>query len=176
MVSGSEPQVPEFPKLHFSSGEPIEINTAGWRDVGALRTLEQVCFPKDAWPLWDLIGVLTLPNMVRLKAVLGEQMVGFVAGDYRMREQVAWIATICVQPEYQRRGIGRALLEACERQLPVAEVRLCVRVSNTGAQAMYRGAGYGVREIWEKYYSDGEDALVMQKNRLALEKGYNKLQ
>jgi ribosomal-protein-alanine N-acetyltransferase len=176
MVSGSEPQVPEFPTLHFPPGEQVEIAPATWRDVGALRRLEQVCFPKDAWPLWDLIGVLTLPNMVRLKATRGEEMVGFVAGDYRLRERVAWIATIGVLPAYQRRGIGRALLEACEAQLTVDEIRLCVRTSNAGAQAMYRGAGYGVREIWERYYQDGEDALVMYKRRRGQEKDYNNLQ
>ena len=80
-----------------------------------LRQLESVCFPKDAWPLLDMLGVLTLPNVVRLKAVVGEQMVGFIAGDIRRVENVAWIATIGVLPEYRRRGIGTALLQACER-------------------------------------------------------------
>ena len=66
--------------------------------------MEQTCFPKDAWPLLDLIGVLTWPGVVRLKAVSDEQMVGFIAGDPRRMEGMAWIATVAVLPEYQRQG------------------------------------------------------------------------
>ena len=67
-----------------------QILSAGWRDLGSLRRLEKICFPEDAWPLLDLIGVLSLPNVVRLKAVklvdsAAETMIGFIAGDRRSR-------------------------------------------------------------------------------------------
>ena len=108
-------------------------------------------------------GVLTLPNVVRLKALVGEQMVGFVAGDIRRGENVAWIATIGVMPEYRRRGIGRALLEACERRLDTSIVRLCVRQTNEAAIGLYEGLGYYQVSIWPGYYQDREDALVLEK-------------
>ncbi len=147
-----------------------QVVPASWRDLGSLRQLEQVCFPEDAWPLWDLIGVLTFPNMVRLKAVTpaaqgGEAMVGFIAGEVREKDGAAWISTVGVLPDYRRRGIGRALLAACEAQIQGEVLRLCVRVSNAGAQQLYREAGYTVREVWRQYYRDREDALVMQKFR-----------
>jgi ribosomal protein S18 acetylase RimI-like enzyme len=86
---------------------------ASWRDLTALRHLEKECFPKDAWPLLDLVGVLSMPNVLRLKAVIDGQMVGFIACDIRRAENVAWIATIGVLPELRRQGIGeRLLLEA----------------------------------------------------------------
>ncbi len=69
---------------------------ANWRDLGGLRQLEKVCFPVDSWPLLDLIGVLSLPNIVRLKAVISDQMIGFVAGDKKSSD-LGWIATIGVQ-------------------------------------------------------------------------------
>jgi hypothetical protein len=37
----------------------MEIQTASLRDLSALRRLEHACFEKDAWPLLDLIAVLT---------------------------------------------------------------------------------------------------------------------
>lgn len=131
-----------------------------------MRHLEQVCFPLDAWPLWDLIGVLTFPNVVRLKADLAGRMVGFIAGDIRDHEKTSWIATIGVLPEYRGQGLGKRLLEACESKLPTDRIRLCVRISNEGAIQLYRQNGYGTLTTWTRYYEDGEDALVMEKIRL----------
>ena len=141
------------------------VERASWRDLNALRRLEKECFPKDAWPLLDLLGVLTLPNVVRLKAVLDGQMVGFIAGDVRSSENLAWIATIGVLPEYQGRGIGRALLESCESQIAESAIRLNVRASNHVAIQLYRNCGYEQYGRWPAYYQDGEDAIVMEKAR-----------
>ncbi|MEJ2600535.1 MAG: GNAT family N-acetyltransferase, partial [Anaerolineales bacterium] len=102
----------------------VSIEQANWRDLNVVRQVERACFPKDAWPIWDVLGVLTLPNVVRLKAIADERIVGFIAGDIRPREDLAWIATIGVVPGYRRRGIGAALLQACEAQLKVRRVRL----------------------------------------------------
>ena len=144
-------------------GSRAWIEPASWRDLNSLRHLEKVCFPQDAWPLLDLIGVLTLPNIVRLKAVAGEEMAGFIAGDIRSYEKMSWIATVGVLPEFRGQGIGRALLQACEERLTTPRVRLNVRVSNEGAIRLYRNLGYESAGLWSKYYDDGEDALVMEK-------------
>jgi ribosomal-protein-alanine N-acetyltransferase len=153
---------------------PAAIQSATWRDLVAVRQLEQICFPADSWPLLEIIGVLTMPGVVRLKAVTDEQIVGFAAGDLRRSEDLAWIATIGVLPEYRRRGIGAALLQECEGQLyrtlkgAEARVRLCVRVSNQPAIGLYQRAGYQELSVWSRYYQDGEDALVLEK-RLPVE-------
>lgn len=148
----------------------VVIGPANWKDLNALRQLEKVCFPKDAWPLWDMIGILTLPGVVRLKAVADEQMVGFVGVDIRQHERLAWIATIGVLPEYRRQGIGSALLEACEQALGgrlgrerVSAIRLTVRTSNLTAIRLYEERGYFKIGIWPAYYQDKEDGVVMEK-------------
>ncbi|HSQ26298.1 MAG TPA: GNAT family N-acetyltransferase [Anaerolineales bacterium] len=146
-------------------GSPALIEPATWRDLNALRHLEQICFPKDAWPLWDLIGVLTLPNVLRLKAVLKDQMIGFIAADIRSREHTAWIATIGVLPNQRGKGLGRALLLTCEERLADLTIRLNVRTSNQSAIQLYLTSGYQKVGVWPGYYSDGEDALVMEKQR-----------
>lgn len=136
---------------------------ANWRDLNALRRLERICFPKDAWPIFDLIGVLTFPNVARLKAMVDGELAGFIAGDIRPSERMGWIATIAVLPEYRGRGIGRALLAACEAQMAVDFVRLNVRMSNKRAIGLYRSVGYRDAGTWPEYYNDQEDALVMEK-------------
>ena len=143
-----------------------EIIPANIRDLNALRYLEKVCFPEDAWALFDLAAVLTFPKIIRLKAVHEDKMIGFVAGDPRLSEGFSWIATIGVLPEYQRQGIGSRLLHLCEEQLPTTRVRLSVRISNESAIRLYKQEGYQTINIWEKYYDDGTEAVIMEKSRM----------
>jgi N-alpha-acetyltransferase 10/11 len=151
--------------LFFVVKSPVvEIQPASIRDLTALRRLEQVCFEKDAWPLLDLIAVLTWPDVIRLKAVENGEMIGFVAGDPRRSEGASWVATIGVDPRYQRRGIGRALLQACEEKTNLPRMKLTVRMSNEPAISLYEKEGYRSVDIWKRYYNDGEDGLVMEKN------------
>jgi len=139
------------------------ITAASWLDLGALQSFERDTFTLDAWPLWDLIAILTLPNIVRIKVVMDGIMVGFAALEHKPREQTDWISTIGVLPTYQKMGIGKALLNECERKSKSTTMRLCVRISNRNAQKLYLNSGYQVSQIWESYYPEGEDALVMQK-------------
>jgi len=92
-------------------------------------------------------------------------MVGFIAGDVRPREGVGWITTLGVLQAYRRHGIAFAMLAICEKSMGMPVVRLCVRRSNLGAQQLYQKAGYLPAGVWERYYSDHEDALVLQKDR-----------
>lgn len=146
------------------SDSRVIIEPATWRDLNGLRHLEQICFPQDAWPLWDLIGVLTFSNVFRIKATANGQMVGFIAADLHRSENLAWIATVGVLPEYRRQGIGSALLVAVEEQIGVSSIRLSVRVSNRPALNLYDRLGYHRYGTWPHYYADGEDALVLEKN------------
>lgn len=143
----------------------FDIQTASLRDLNALRRLEQECFDSDAWPLWDLFAVLVMPRLVRLKAVVDDEMVGFVAGDPNRHEGAGWVITMGVLAGYRCRGIGAALLAACEEQLRMPRLKLCVRVDNAPAIHLYQRAGYRTVDIWRAYYARGEDALVMEKFR-----------
>ena len=55
------------------------------------------------------------------------------------------------------------LVEACENALPTQIIHLCVRISNEEAIRMYKMAGYYNIDRWVKYYTDGEDGLIMEK-------------
>jgi ribosomal protein S18 acetylase RimI-like enzyme len=137
--------------------------SAGWRDLRQVMRVEKLCFLDDAWPLIDILAVLTLPGVVRIKAVTGEDIAGFVSAEDR--SGYGWITTIGVIPAYRRQGIARALLVACEDQIRLERIRLCVRRSNLGAQRLYREFGYAQVDVWPRYYRGGEDALLMEKSR-----------
>jgi ribosomal protein S18 acetylase RimI-like enzyme len=146
-----------------SQDATFSIQPASWHDLNDLRHLEKICFPKDSWPLIDLISVLTFPNILRFKAVIGANMVGFLAADKRKAESMGWIATIGVIPEHRGKGIATALLQTAENTLNMPRIRLNVRASNRDAIRLYRELGYEEVSIWPAYYQDKEDALILEK-------------
>jgi len=151
--------------VEINNTRTFQIVRANWHDLNDLRKLEDICFGDDSWPVWDLIAVLTLPKIVRLKAQVERKMAGFIAGDPHPRENIGGIATLGVLPAYRRMGIAEALLAQCEEELALPRIRLSVRKSNEPALALYRKAGYQMVDIWRRYYYSGEDAFVLEKRR-----------
>ncbi|MCS7060931.1 MAG: GNAT family N-acetyltransferase [Anaerolineae bacterium] len=146
-----------------SPARSFSIVRARLFDLPAIRRLERVCFPNDAYDALTLLSLALTPGVLRLKAVANEKLVGFAAGERQPRASVGWIVTIGVLPEFQGRGIGRALLLEIERQMNARCVRLTVRRSNTRAIALYTRCGYRWVTTSRHYYHDGEDGLIMEK-------------
>ncbi len=140
-----------------------EILPASLRDLIPIRKLEQICFPVDSWPLLDMLGALTVPNMVRYKVRDGEELVAFIIGEVRLSARTGWIATVCVHPDYRRQGIAETLLSMCEQEMEQPRIRLTVRESNLGAIKLYQAHGYHEVNRWKQYYKGGEDGIVMEK-------------
>ncbi|HVP68919.1 MAG TPA: ribosomal protein S18-alanine N-acetyltransferase [Anaeromyxobacteraceae bacterium] len=94
----------------------------------------------------------------------GERILGFV---------ISWLVydelhvlNVAVAPEARRQGVARALLgeaEASARSQGARIATLEVRRSNRAAIALYRSLGYRDAGARPRYYADGEDALVMDK-------------
>lgn len=141
----------------------IQILPASLWDMSEIRALEKASFEQDAWPLIEMIGVLTFPSIERWKAVRGDELVGFVAADVRRGQGLAWIATIAVSPTVRRMGLGNRLLEKAESVVGVPRMRLSVRASNSAAIQLYQKRGYIQIDVWPEYYTGAEDAIVMEK-------------
>jgi len=149
--------------LKTRPGSGITIEPSTWRDLKDLHQLEKVCFQLDAWPLLDILGVLTIPQIIRYKAVDEEKLVGFIAVDQRRSQQTAWIATLAVLPGYRKSGIGSTLIRICEEEVNLPKIRLSVRQSNQPAIQLYQKHGYQQIEVWKKYYKGGDNALIFEK-------------
>jgi ribosomal-protein-alanine N-acetyltransferase len=78
----------------------------------------------------------------------------------------AELLRIAVDPAHRGGGLGRALLEACQRDLAEAglsQLFLEVRVSNAAAIRLYRACGWEPCGRRAGYYPDGEDAALFQR-------------
>ncbi len=144
-------------------GSGISIIPATLRDLKELHQLEKLCFQLDAWPILDIIGVLTIPQVIRLKAVNKQELVGFIAADLRRSQETAWIATLAVLPKFRKSGVGSNLLIKCENLVSLPRIRLSVRQSNQPAINLYEKHGYQQVEVWKKYYRGGDNALIFEK-------------
>jgi len=77
------------------------------------------------------------------------------------------VVSIAVLPEYQRKGIGLALMQKAMENMRHYKAKKCfleVRVSNTPAIQMYKKLGFQIKRRIREYYMDGEDAYEMEKS------------
>lgn len=91
------------------------------------------------------------------------QLLGY-AGGWIVDGQVQ-ILKVGVDPIMRRRGIARGLLArvaADARDLGASSCSLEVRAGNAGAQALYAALGFRSLGVRPRYYSDGEDAVIME--------------
>lgn len=86
------------------------------------------------------------------------------AGVWLMVDE-AHVTTIGVDPDHRGRGAGELLflgLVDIAQEMRANRLTLEVRVSNSGAQALYRKYGLEIAGLRKRYYSDnGEDAYIM---------------
>ncbi|MCQ4847181.1 tRNA (adenosine(37)-N6)-threonylcarbamoyltransferase complex transferase subunit TsaD [Gordonibacter pamelaeae] len=131
--------------------------------AAAVSALEAQVMGSDAWNEHLVADELPRPDRVWWAAYDGEQLLGY-AGGWVVDGQVQ-ILKVGVDPSQRRRGIARELLArvaADARDLGAATCSLEVRAGNVGAQAFYEALGFHTLGTRPRYYSDGEDALIME--------------
>ncbi len=99
--------------------------------------------------------------------VVGHGIMSVAAGECHL-------LNLCIHPLFQRLGIGRRMLRrllALARRQQADSAFLEVRLSNTGAIALYRNEGFDEIGIRKGYYPGGaanpsrlEDALMMGRS------------
>lgn len=77
------------------------------------------------------------------------------------------ILNVAVEPALRRKGLAKLLLDELldrGRQRGLSSAILEVRVSNEAAIGLYRSLGFDMVGKRRAYYSDGEDAWLMQRD------------
>lgn len=139
-----------FPRADVPSSGPMEI-----RDLPEDRFDEAVALWRDAeltrpWndPEADLRRALDGPSSTVLVVVEdGELVATAMVGHDGHR---GWIYYLAVRNAARRRGLGAALVGACERWLAerdVPKVNLMIRGDNTAAAGFYDALGYAHDDV-----------------------------
>ncbi len=146
------------PDEHGITYKPLDAAHAG-----AVATLESLVMGSDAWSEALVADELPRADRVWWAAYEGGALAGY-AGGWIVDGQVQ-ILKVGVDPAMRRRGIARELLAhvaADARDLGASRCSLEVRAVNVGAQELYSALGFRSLGVRPRYYSDGEDAVIME--------------
>lgn len=144
----------------------LRIRPAALSDLGEIARLEQASFPEDQVSRRSFRDFLKKPWGPVIAAFVDGELAGYALAVMRRNGRAARIYSIAVDPRFGRRGIGWALLRACEK-LALAHgksaLTLEVRYDNAPAIALYEKFGFRPFGEHEDYYSDGATALRYRK-------------
>ena len=135
-------------------------------DFDTLWRMDQECFPPGiSYSRQELRTYLRYRGAFTLVAVdvRSSEPQGFIVAQ---SGGTGHIITIDVVAEARRSGVGSMLLKTAEDRLRASGCRavdLETAVDNLGALSFYKRHGYSVIRTWPRYYSNGVDALVLQK-------------
>lgn len=142
----------------------IEIRPFLRRHLERVLTIENACFPREAYPrelFLDLHRECARHFFVARRA---RRIVGYAVASAGERD--AEIVSIAVLPEHRRAGVATALLRhtiSRLRRARVPLVTLMVRTDNLAAIRFYRGLGFRASGRIVRYYEDRSDGLLMRK-------------
>jgi ribosomal protein S18 acetylase RimI-like enzyme len=101
-----------------------------------------------------------------IAATIDNKIVGYALVSLRKGARAARIYSLAVDARFARRGVGLALLQACERYARVngrAALSLEVRYDNAPAIALYEKSEFRHFGEHADYYADGATALRYEK-------------
>ena len=145
------------------AGSNVIYRTMTVNDLPQVQLVERKCFTTP-WSRNLFLSEMTRnDNAIYIVACVGEKIVGY-AGIWVILDE-GHVTNIGVDPDFRRQGIGQGLLEELTvraMQRGITAMTLEVRLSNYGAQALYKKLGFEASGIRKEYYQDDkEDALIM---------------
>jgi [ribosomal protein S18]-alanine N-acetyltransferase len=154
------------------TAESFRIRDFHADDFDAIWQIDQACFPPGiSYSRPELRAYVRRKNAFTLIAVGAEisrkeggAIAGFIVGE--CNRGAGHIITIDVLADARRHGVGSMLLRAAEERLRTAgcgSVELETAVDNISAISFYKRHGFSIVKIAPRYYSNGVDALVLQK-------------
>jgi ribosomal protein S18 acetylase RimI-like enzyme len=130
--------------------EPMYIRPFEPRDEGPVVALWDRCGlvrPQND-PHEDIRRKLEVRPDLFLVGLVGVQLVATVMAGYEGHR--GWLNYLAVDPRYQRKGLGRDIVNAAERLLRDSgcpKINLQVRTSNQRALEFYRRIGYTTDDV-----------------------------
>ena len=143
----------------------VEIRTMSYSDLKSVITVEEKAYPHP-WTLGIFRDCLRIGYNAWVMT-LDKEIIGY--GIVMLSPGEAHILNICIEPDFQKKGLGRYLLRHILKkstQTDVDMVLLEVRRSNAAAQQLYKSEGFhelGMRKAYYPADNGREDAIILAK-------------
>ena len=134
------------------------------KDILQIAEIEGRCF-SDPWSVVSFEDILKYPLHHSFLAEEEGKICAYAC--LLVLFEDAEVENIAVDLPYRGRGIAKKLMDAMHEKAKTLGAKRClleVRVSNLSAVSLYEKYGYEKYGVRKRYYEDGEDAFVMQKN------------
>jgi [ribosomal protein S18]-alanine N-acetyltransferase len=133
-------------------------------DASVVVEIERTLFT-DPWPPESFVREpFENDKSFAFVAEKENEIIGYIMGWYVECE--IHIGNLAVKKQYQQQGIGTYLLNSLLEHFSDFEICfLEVRENNHSAQKLYKKFGFKNVYIRKSYYKNGENALIMSKQR-----------
>ncbi|MDE6356206.1 MAG: ribosomal protein S18-alanine N-acetyltransferase [Clostridia bacterium] len=142
----------------------MQIRKWEFKDILKISEMEKECFPKEPWSYQMLVSSFQSESFYGVLCEDGGEIIGY--GGITVTADSADIDNIAVTEAYRGGGVGTKILKElikAAKKGGAKKVFLEVRVSNSNAMKLYLKNGFKGVYARTRYYSDGEDGLVMVK-------------
>lgn len=154
-----------FQNMNENMSALVEIRTMNYSDLNQVISVERKAYPHP-WTLGIFRDCLRVGHHAWVM-LLDQKIIGYAV--VMLSSGEAHILNICVDPDYQMKGLGRHLLRhliKSTNQIDIDMVLLEVRRSNTNAQRLYQSEGFhelGVRKAYYPAQDGREDAIILAR-------------
>ncbi|QIL50213.1 ribosomal protein S18-alanine N-acetyltransferase [Weissella coleopterorum] len=161
-------EVQNFVQTMMIEGQEYSLMVAQHTDAVDMFEIEEAAYQgMTPWPLEVFEDEVDRTNE-RLYLVLRAQETGsvlaYIGASFAAGKKTAHITNIAVHPQWQRRGLAKALLAyvmSLSVQHRFERVTLEVREDNVAAQKLYQQLNFKMIRQHPDYYEDHEPALEM---------------
>ncbi|MDD5687775.1 MAG: ribosomal protein S18-alanine N-acetyltransferase [Elusimicrobia bacterium] len=141
----------------------IIIHNLCFEDINGILKIEQESYP-DPWSRKMFERELNLDFSHFFVATILSEIVAYVCFWHVADE--AHVTNIAVSEKYRKKGVGSKMLKYIidlAKSLQIKKMFLEVRANNIGAKVLYENYGFKNIGIRKKYYSNKDDAVIMEK-------------
>lgn len=149
--------------IKLSAG--VNIRLALKSDVDQLIELENRCFTTERFNKNQFKYIVEKANGF-VYVYEEKKIIGSVILLKRKSSKKLRIYSIAVDPDYQGLGIASKLLRQAEEVAVDCKMKMLtleVKTTNQSAIKLYQKWGFKTIAVKDNYYSDGNSALIMQK-------------
>lgn len=144
----------------------LTIRKAELSDLKVIKSIDQLSFGADSYPLFVLRQFYDITGDHLLVAETGGEVVGYMLSHLDVAHSKGWLLSLGVLPAHRGKRIGENLMTATVALMEdkgATMLYLTVHPDNATGISIYTRLGFEIQEQLTDYYLDNSPRLLMTK-------------